>query len=230
MGSFEASLSAPGVEEMELGPNETSIDLRGLRLRRGDRWIFKNLDLSVKEGELIVLRGCSGSGKTSLLSILFGQRLPFEGEVKKHKCSLKGEVAMMYQDLRLVDELSVLDNVLTGRLHQTPWWRSFFGFSRAQKNSAIQIIKELELDSFLNRPVKFLSGGERQRVAVCRLLFQNAKVILADEPVSSLDPRLAEKVLLGLKREAKEKSKIVICALHQRDIPSDFADRIIDVC
>lgn len=230
MQNCELEIPSLGVEScsIEATPFPKRLVVEDLGLKRSERWIFEKIQFEANPGDLIVLSGCSGAGKSSLLSILFGQNTPTKGRVFKQGLDQPGQIGMMYQDLCLCDELNAYDNILSGQLFRLKWWNVFGGFSDLQKNKAYELARALELENLLSKPVKYLSGGERQRVAVAKLLFQDSDLLLVDEPVSALDPKLASKVLMLLRLEAKKKSKIVICALHRRDLILDFADRIIE--
>ena len=162
------------------------------------------LDLRIKDGESAVLLGRSGAGKTSLIGLCNGSLQPDQGQVLWHgkplrRCrgGLLRQIGTLWQDLRLVEELSVLQNINCGALgrHSLIWGLRNL-IHPPDQSSGRQVMDRVGLPpSFLHQPVSALSGGERQRVALARLLRQQPALVLADEPLSALDPRLAEDVL-----------------------------------
>ena len=161
------------------------------------------LDLRITDGESTVLLGRSGAGKTSLIGLCNGSLQPDQGQVLWHgqplrRCrrALLRQIGTLWQDLRLVEELTVLQNINSGALgrHSLIWGlrNLIIHLTRARR----QVMDRVGLPpSFLHQPVSALSGGQRQRVALARLLRQQPALVLADEPLSALDPRLADDVL-----------------------------------
>ncbi len=134
----------------------------------------------------------------------------------------------MFQQFNLVKRLSVLSNVLTGRLAYRSAWRSlFYNFSQADKLIAIQCLARVNMEHKALQRADTLSGGEQQRVAIARALAQQPIVILADEPVASLDPKIAREVLTYLKQVASELGITVLCNLHQVEYTREFAERVV---
>ena len=162
------------------------------------------LDLRIKDGESAVLLGRSGAGKTSLIGLCNGSLQPDQGQVLWHgqplrRCrgALLRQIGTLWQDLRLVEELTVLQNINSGALgrHSLIWGLRNL-ISPPDQSIGRQVMDRVGLPpSFLHQPVSALSGGERQRVALARLLRQQPALVLADEPLSALDPRLADDVL-----------------------------------
>lgn len=174
-------------------------------------------------GRFMVVTGPSGAGKTSLLACLRGSLTADKGKVSlDHGLPLK--VGVVFQHLRLTGNLSVLANVLCGRLGFHRWWETLFGFSAQERLKAYEIISELGLAPLVHRPVRSISGGERQRTAIARVLFQDPDIILADEPTSSLDPQLTQQVMERFKSLCRNEGRSVIAVLHERGLMEKFAD------
>jgi len=162
------------------------------------------LDLRINDGEATVLLGRSGAGKTSLIGLCNGSLLADQGQVlwqgqplRRCRGALRRQIGTLWQDLRLVEELTVLQNINSGALgrHSLLWGLRNL-INPPDQSIGRQVMARVGLPpSFLHQPVSTLSGGERQRVALARLLRQQPALVLADEPLSALDPRLAEDVL-----------------------------------
>ena len=162
------------------------------------------LDLRINDGEATVLLGRSGAGKTSLIGLCNGSLLADQGQVlwqgqplRRCRGALRRQIGTLWQDLRLVEELTVLQNINSGALgRHSLFWGLRNLISPPDQSIGRQVMARVGLPpSFLHQPVSTLSGGERQRVALARLLRQQPALVLADEPLSALDPRLAEDVL-----------------------------------
>lgn len=198
---------------------------------------LSQVDLEVSAGEFCVILGPSGAGKSTLLRLISGLVPPSSGRVTIAGKALtpgtlreiRRRLGMVHQDHGLVDRLSVLDNVLAGRAGSLPVWRLMLRlYPRAVVNTACQLLEETGLtEAQANRRARELSGGQRQRVGIARALMGDPVVILADEPVASLDPETSRDILSLLRRSAKERGATVICSLHQLDLAREFADRIV---
>jgi phosphonate transport system ATP-binding protein len=196
------------------------------------------VSLSVAPGEVVAVLGPSGAGKSTLLALLDGQ-LPGwtgAGSVLGHALHperglprhLRPDTGFIFQDLGLVDRASARQNVLNGRLGRTPAAASLFGRFTAQDQQATdQALQDCGIADLAPRRADQLSGGQRQRVAIARCLAQQPKLILADEPVSSLDPTRAESLMRLITNLARQRGASVVFSSHQPDIARRFADRII---
>jgi phosphonate transport system ATP-binding protein len=213
------------------------LSFRGLGLKRNERWLFRNLNWEVPRGSVIAVVGPSGVGKSSLLNCLAGLAEPTEGELK-FSCNAGCEhgatdyqkrVGIIFQNLLLSENSTVLRNVLCGRLARYPWWKTLFHFPRADKREAALLLADLGLSAYLHRRAADISGGEQQRAAVARALFQEPELLLADEPVSNLDGYLTGRVLGILRQEAHQNGRTVVCVLHDPALLERFADYVLSL-
>ncbi len=215
------------------------LSVRGLTKSYGnDVHALRGIDTDVQEGEFLVILGPSGAGKSTLMRCLNRLVEPTEGKIfhrdqevtgkRRDLRALRRQFGMVFQQFNLVKRLSVLTNVLTGRLAYRSTWRSlFYNFSQEDKRIAIECLARVNLDHKAFQRADTLSGGEQQRVAIARALAQQPSIILADEPVASLDPKIARQVLTYLKQVSRELGITVLCNLHQVEYTREFAERII---
>ena len=213
------------------------LEIKGLRKTFDDGTrALQGVDLSVKLGEFVVILGSSGSGKTTLLRSINGLVNPEAGEVKfcdrvissATLPDLRKETGMVFQDFNLVNNLSSINNVLTGLLDSSNSFMSMlYLFSREQK---MQALKSLEMVGLLDKAyarVDRLSGGQKQRVGIARAIIKNPTLLLADEPVASLDPMISGSIMTLLRNIGHKIGLTVICNLHQVDIALKYSDRIV---
>jgi phosphonate transport system ATP-binding protein len=200
---------------------------------------MKDLDLEIGDGEFVVIVGLSGAGKSTLVRAVNGLvrltsgKLDVNGHdvpnlTRKGQRELRSEVGMIFQDFNLVDRTTVLNNVLMGRLHRVPTWRTLIGrYPEADIQIAARALDRVEiLDRAYVRATN-LSGGQRQRVGIARALAQEPTIILADEPVASLDPPTSHVVMRYLQQISRELGITTIVNLHFLDLATAYADRII---
>ncbi|WP_439662973.1 phosphonate ABC transporter ATP-binding protein [Lentzea sp. HUAS TT2] len=196
--------------------------ISGLRKSFGGRVVLDGFDLTVEPGEFVALLGPNGSGKSTALRCVVGLETPDGGSIE-----VGGNAAMVFQKIHLVGRRNALDNVCSGALGRLPLRRSFF-FPRDVREEAMQCLERVGLaDRALDRCAR-LSGGQQQRVAIARALCQRANVILADEPVSALDPQAAVQVMELLKALAGE-GIAVVAVLHQPELAQTYAHRIVEM-
>lgn len=216
------------------------IKIRGLVKRYGDVEVLKGLDIDVAPGEFLVVLGPSGAGKSTLLRCINRLTEPTQGDIYidgqlatsdgASLRKLRRQVAMIFQHYNVVPRLSVQKNVLTGRLGGMPSVPSWFQmFPRKDVEIARECLRRVELDQKAEARTDTLSGGQKQRVGIARALAQQPKVILADEPVASLDPKTSRTVLQYLKQASRELGITVVCNLHQIDYAKEFGERIVGV-
>lgn len=195
-----------------------------------------DVSFDVNAGEFIMILGPSGSGKTSLLRAINGLVEPTSGDIildgqavtRKNLLKVRKKVGLIFQHFNLVSNLSALNNVLTGLLDQNGKYASlFFCFKKELKLKALECLDMVGLLSKAYKRADQLSGGEQQRVGIARAIARKPVLILADEPVASLDPMIAYNVLSLLKRICNTQGITVICNIHQVDFALKFADRII---
>lgn len=218
---------------------DTGLTVRDLRMRYPNgHEALKGVDVTAAEGELVVILGSNGCGKSTFMKCVMGLNQPTGGSVSvggRELSGLTGEaqrqarlaLAMISQNANLVKRRSVLANVCIGALgrHQT-LFTMLGGLPRTELEASLQKIDEVGLLHLANRRAGTLSGGQAQRVAIARALMQDFQVLLADEPVASLDPEAAEGVM-QLLRKLADGGTTVICVLHQPDIALRHADRLI---
>jgi phosphonate transport system ATP-binding protein len=200
---------------------------------------LKGLTFNVKKGEFLVVIGLSGSGKSTLLRCLNRLHEPSTGEIKfqKHDVvqmkgseikNLRRKIAMIFQHFNLIERHSVLSNVLMGALSHTPTFKSFFGFfSKEDNDRAMKYLQLVGISEKARIRAGQLSGGQQQRVAIARALMQEPEVLLADEPVASLDPATCHTVMDYLEKVNKELGVTVICNLHFLSLVRRYATRVI---
>ncbi|MBT3303902.1 phosphonate ABC transporter ATP-binding protein [Candidatus Woesearchaeota archaeon] len=198
-----------------------------------------NINLQIKKGESLVVIGSSGSGKSTLLKCINRLIDPTSGKIYieekeilncdiHHATKIRGSIGMIFQEYNLVESESVLKNVLNGRLKYLSTVQTLFGkFSKEDIAIAKENLKVVGLGEYENERVSNLSGGQKQRVAIARALSQNPAVILADEPVSSLDPKLMKEVMDLLTTICKEKGITLITSLHFLEFAKRYGTRII---
>jgi phosphonate transport system ATP-binding protein len=193
--------------------------------------------LRFEVGAFTVLLGASGAGKSTLLRCLNGLVRPSSGRVlgvdgadllaPRTLRAHRRATGMIFQQHQLIGRLSVLDNVLTGRLGFHGALRTLLPLPQSERRLALAAIERVGLIDMALRRADRLSGGQQQRVGIARALVQSPRLILADEPVASLDPKTAERVLGLLHRICKDDRLTAIVSLHQLDFARRFADRIV---
>lgn len=200
---------------------------------------LKGVSLSVNPGEFLVVIGLSGSGKSTLLKCINHLIEPTSGEINfdgqdithvsgEDAQKIRQQMAMIFQSFNLVERHSVLSNVLMGALSRTSTFKSMLGiFSSAEKAKAMEYLKLVGIDDKAYYRAGQLSGGQKQRVAVARALMQNPKILLADEPVASLDPATCHVVMDYLKKINRELGLTVVCNLHFLSLVRQYATRVV---
>ena len=216
------------------------VTVRDLRVsyEKSAKPVLDGVDLDLFPGETVALLGASGSGKSTLMKSLTGFA-PISGgsvRVAGHDVTnlargelrtLRSEVGQVFQQFNLIPRLSVLTNVLTGGLHGAGAINLAGGFSREQRTRALELLDRVGIAHKATEPARALSGGQQQRVAIARALMQQPRVILADEPVASLDPKLAGSVLRLLREIASEDGIPVLVSLHVLPLALEHSDRIV---
>jgi phosphonate transport system ATP-binding protein len=200
---------------------------------------LRELDLDIGPGEFVVVVGLSGAGKSTLVRAINGLVPLTSGslDVNGHDVptlkrsglrALRSDIGMIFQGFNLVDRTSVLNNVLMGRLHDVATWRTLLGvYPSADIRIALEALDRVEILEKAYVRASNLSGGQRQRVGIARALAQDPSIILADEPVASLDPPTSHLVMRDLQRINRELGITTIINLHFLDLATAYADRII---
>lgn len=216
------------------------LEIRHLTKVYGDGTVaLKDVSFTVKEGEFLIIIGLSGSGKSTLLRCINRLIDPTEGEIIWHEQDLaklqgndlrlaRRKIGMIFQHFNLVKRSSVLINVLSGRLGYTPTIKSFLGkFSAEDNTKALNALTRLGILDQAHKRADELSGGQQQRVGIARALMQDPEMILADEPVASLDPVLAHSILQNLESLNQEEKMTIVCSLHYLDLVQRYSTRVI---
>ena len=209
-----------------------------------DQNALTDINFEIQEGEIVALIGPSGSGKSTLLRLvsaltpmssnkdsaieILSNAIQINGKPVKHSKILRRKLGFIFQQFNLINRLSVLTNVLIGTLGDIPAWRGLLGiFSQSEKERAFAALDRVGLKGKAYKKASELSGGQQQRVAIARALMQKAPIILADEPIASLDPKAAKKVMKILKSLNEEDGKTVLVTLHQVDYAKKYCNRAI---
>jgi phosphonate transport system ATP-binding protein len=219
------------------------LELQGLTRRFGDLVAVDSVRLVIPDGQMVGVIGRSGAGKSTLLRMVNRLTEPSEGRVLhdgRDVTALRGaalrrwrtDCAMIFQQFNLVQRLDVLTNVLVGRLNHRPGLLGTVTsllkmFTAEERAMAIRALDRFDLAASALQRADTLSGGQQQRVAICRALLQEPKVILADEPIASLDPRNAKTVMDALRQVNREDGITVLTNLHHLDTARQYCDRIV---
>lgn len=205
---------------------------------------LRNINLQIGQGEMVALIGASGSGKSTLLRHVAGlmtaddssdsaievngQCVQRRGRIQSDIRTIRSQVGFVFQQFNLVDRLPVLVNVLVGGLHRMPWWRGLMRWFNTQERAmALDALSRVGIMECHAQRASTLSGGQQQRAAIARTLVQGARVVLADEPIASLDPESSRKVMEILSRINREDGSTVVVSLHQVDMALRYCPRVI---
>jgi len=213
--------------------------IKNLKKKFKDTVAINGINLEIEEGKITGIIGRSGSGKSTLLRMINRLIEPTEGTIEFNDTiitDIKGkalrkwrsECAMIFQQFNLVDRLNVLTNVLIGSLGRNYSFLNLFGyFSKEEKINALRNLNRFELTEKSLQRSGTLSGGQQQRVAIARALMQKPKILLADEPISSLDPKNSKRVMDDMLKINREDGITIICNLHSLEIAKKYCDRLI---
>jgi len=215
-----------------------NLELKNISVKYGAKVIIQKINLTFKPNETVCILGSNGSGKSTLLKTIpeltdYTGKIIYNNKEDKNinfKTSLKNKIGFIFQKHNLVNRLSVLTNIIHGKLGQTNnplYWFQCFAPNSIRKTAA-NLLKELNLpQELLSNRASDLSGGQSQRVAIARALISNPELILADEPVASLDPAAGELVMNQLVSAAKEHNATLIYVSHNLEHAVKYSDRII---
>jgi phosphonate transport system ATP-binding protein len=226
----------------QLAQRETEpvLEIHDLRIRYGaGKEILQGVSFSVRPDDFLAIIGPSGAGKSTLIrcinrlvepsggTIFFGGRDLLELDAAEMRRERRN-IGMVFQEYNLIERLSVIDNVLTGRLGYTGTLRSVYRmFTRDDIRQAVRLLDRVGLIDHIEKRADQLSGGQRQRVGIARALIQNPKLLLADEPTSSLDPKIARGVICLIKEIAAEFRIPVLCNMHDVNLALECSTRVI---
>lgn len=221
----------------------TAIQVRDLVKSFGTRQALAGVSLEVRQGEMVALIGASGSGKSTLIRhiaglvsadrdggevLVNGRSVQSGGKIAPDIRQIRAGIGVVFQQFNLVGRLSLLTNVLVGALSRIPTWRgTLMMFSRAERAEALAALQRVGMDDFARQRASTLSGGQQQRGAIARCLTQHADIILADEPIASLDPASARRVMDTLKRINAEDGRTVVVSLHQVQYAIECCERVV---
>jgi phosphonate transport system ATP-binding protein len=215
------------------------LETKALSKHFGSVRAVESVDIQIPEGQMVSIIGSSGAGKSTLLRMINRLTEPTDGRIlydgrditalkNKDLLDWRKDSAMIFQQFNLVKRLDVLTNVLMGRLRYHGTIPSLFKqFTQEEKLLAVKNLDEVDILEQALKRCDQLSGGQQQRVAIARAMMQEPKIILADEPIASLDPRSAKKVMEALRTINREKGITVITSLHHLASAREFSERII---
>ncbi|MEC5317426.1 phosphonate ABC transporter ATP-binding protein [Brenneria populi subsp. brevivirga] len=206
--------------------------------RIGDR-ALKNVSLDVPAGQIIGLIGPSGAGKSTLIRCINRLIEPSDGRIFLHNEEItaaprprlrafRRRIGMIFQEYALVERLTVMENVLSGRLGYVPFWRSFFRrYPPQDVANAFALLERVGLRDHVDKRADALSGGQRQRVGIARALAQNPELLLIDEPTASLDPKTSRQIMRLISEICRERGLPAIINIHDVVLAQNFVERII---
>ncbi len=217
------------------------LEVRELRARYTSSGpeILKGISFDVEAEDFFAIIGPSGAGKSTLIRCINKLVEPSGGSVHfagvdvtalrgRELRSVRRGIGMIFQEFNLIDRMSVMDNVLSGRLGYTGNLRTLFrAFARADIEHALKLLYRVGLEDHVDKRADELSGGQRQRVGIARALMQNPKLLLLDEPTSSLDPKISREVMGLIKTMAQEFGVPCLCNIHDVALAMEFCNRII---
>jgi len=224
--------------------DEFAIDVKQLDKTFGQVPALRGVSLQVRRGEMVALLGASGSGKSTLLRHLnglhcadagspssvavLGRRVQAGGRLARDIRATRSKVAVVFQQFNLVARLPVMTNIMAGALHRLPLWRGLLRrFPAAELARAQEAMARVGIARLAAQRASTLSGGQQQRAAISRALVQGAEIILADEPIASLDPEASRKVMQSLADVNRDLGVTVLVSLHQVDFAFAFCPRTI---
>lgn len=200
---------------------------------------LNGVDLAVPKGQVMALIGPSGAGKSTLIRCVNRLVEPTSGRVFLGAEELTGlgraalrrarrRMGMIFQEYALVERLTVMENVLTGRLGYIGFWRSYFRrFPQSDIDEAFRLLGRVGLDEMVDKRADALSGGQRQRVGICRALIQNPQLLLVDEPTASLDPKTSRQIMRLICELCRERDLAAVINIHDVMLAQMFAERIV---
>jgi phosphonate transport system ATP-binding protein len=220
-----------------------AVTVERLSKRFGRKAALSDVSLAIEPGEIVALIGASGSGKSTLIRhvaglergsgeggaiTVFGRNLQHRGRLSREARAIRRDVGVVFQQFNLVGRLPVITNVLVGLLGRIPGWRGTLGwFSAAEKDHAMRALARVGIAETARQRSSTLSGGQQQRAAIARALIQGARLLLADEPIASLDPASAKRVMETLCEINRADGITVVVSLHQVEYARRYCPRTI---
>jgi len=219
------------------------LEVNELRVRynAGSPEILKGISFEVEENDFFAIIGPSGAGKSTLIRCINRLVEPNSGKIYFKGNEITGmsnrqlrivrrDIGMIFQEFNLIDRMSVMDNVLSGRLGYTGNFRSLFKiFPRKEIEKALNLLDRVGLRDQVDKRADELSGGQRQRVGIARALIQGPKLLLLDEPTSSLDPKISREIMSLIKEMATELNVPCLCNIHDVQLAMEFCNKIIGI-
>lgn len=212
-----------------------------VRYNAGSPEILKGISFEVEENDFFAIIGPSGAGKSTLIRCINRLVEPNSGKIYFKGNEITGmsnrqlrivrrDIGMIFQEFNLIDRMSVMDNVLSGRLGYTGNFRSLFKiFPRKEIEKALNLLDRVGLMDQVDKRADELSGGQRQRVGIARALIQGPKLLLLDEPTSSLDPKISREIMSLIKEMATELNVPCLCNIHDVQLAMEFCNKIIGI-
>jgi phosphonate transport system ATP-binding protein len=228
--SLETSTPEAALQEAR----SISLQVEDLAKSYGKRQAIEGVSFCVHAAEFVAVLGPSGAGKTTLFRCIAGLVPPTSGRISVLGGASSGvrrerrRIGVVFQQFNLIGRRSALGNVLAGRLGHVPAWRGMLGrFPREEQLWALECLDRVGMLDKAEQRADTLSGGQQQRVAIARAIAQRPRIILADEPVASLDPQTSQDVLGLLQGICREDGVAIVCSLHQIHLARAYADRIV---
>ncbi len=202
-------------------------------------WALKDVSLTVPQGQVMALIGPSGAGKSTLIRCVNRIVEPTSGQIwlkdteltrlpARQLRKVRRRIGMIFQEYALVERLTVMENVLSGRLGYVNFWQSWFRrYPQTDVDEAFRLLERVGLDTFVDKRADALSGGQRQRVGIARALIQDPELLLVDEPTASLDPKTSRQIMRLITELAHERELAVIINIHDVPLAQLFAQRIV---
>ena len=218
-----------------------TLEVKDLKIRysRSGPEILKGVSLSVSPGDFFAIIGPSGAGKSTLIRCINRLVEPTSGEVfltgknitqmgNRALRRARRDMGMIFQEFNLVERMSVIDNVLSGRLGYVGTVRSFLRmYPKREIRKALELLDKVGLGDFVDKRADELGGGQRQRVGIARALIQEPKILLVDEPTSSLDPKIAREVMGMIRTMSQDMDVPVLCNIHDVQLALEFSNKVI---
>lgn len=214
------------------------LEINNLVFNYADKNVLDDISFKVESGDFVAIVGKSGAGKSTLLRCLNVLNKPKQGEIifgtdnilkygKKQLNLVRREIAFIFQDYNVLDNLYTVENVLTPYLAKKSFFGLLAGYTKKDYLEGLEYLRQVGLEEEAFRKSKYLSGGQKQRVAIAKALAQNPKLLLADEPVSSLDEKNTTLIMDTFKRLNKENKIIVLINLHDVNLARKYSTKIL---